>query len=276
MKKNIKMIGLDLDGTLLTTEKKLSNYTRCVLEKAIEQGVVVLAATGRPLGGLPEEIRTFPGMRYAVTANGARILDLEKDEALYEQLISVETAGKVLDILEEYDTIQEVFIDGKGYTKADGLERVDEFFEEESMAEYMRKTRTPVDDVKAKLEELNRPADKVHGIFKDLEEKQEAEKRVSELPGLIATGAFRRNLEVNCEGVNKGIGLLKLGEMLGIRKEEIMACGDGMNDFEMLQTIGFAVAMENGCEELKEIADYVTCTNDEDGVAKAIERFVLK
>lgn len=69
---------------------------------------------------------------------------------------------------------------------------------------------------------------------------------------------------------------MKLGEILGIRGEEIMACGDGMNDYEMLKTVGFAVAMGNGHERLKEIADYVTVTNDEDGVAKAIEQFVLK
>ena len=80
---------------------------------------------------------------------------------------------------------------------------------------------------------------------------------------------------MNKEGTDKGKALLKLGEMLGISREEIMACGDGMNDYEMLKTVGFAVAMKNACEEIKEIADYVTDSNDEDGVAKAIEKFAL-
>ncbi len=71
----IKMIGLDLDGTLLNTKKELTDYTKEVLARAIDQGVVVLTATGRPYTGIPEELREFPGMRYALTSNGARIMD---------------------------------------------------------------------------------------------------------------------------------------------------------------------------------------------------------
>ena len=76
-------------------------------------------------------------------------------------------------------------------------------------------------------------------------------------------------------GVNKGEGLLRLGTLLGIERDEIMACGDGMNDFEMLKAVGFGVAMENAVEKVKQAADYVTDTNENDGVAKAIEKFAL-
>ena len=103
-----------------------------------------------------------------------------------------------------------------------------------------------------------------------------AAKQLSDIPGLEVTGAFGNNHEVNAAGTNKGDGLKRLGEIIGIGVEEMMACGDGMNDYEMLRTVGFAVAMENGHADVKAIADYVTVPNDEDGVAKAIERFVLK
>ena len=74
--KKIKMIGLDLDGTLLNDKKELTSHTREILTRAIDQGVTVLVATGRPVTGIPEVLRNFPGMRYALTSNGGRILDL--------------------------------------------------------------------------------------------------------------------------------------------------------------------------------------------------------
>lgn len=276
MNRHIKMIGMDLDGTLLNTEKKLSEYTRAVLVQAIHQGCTVLVATGRPITAVPKELLEFPGMKYAVTANGARIVDVEKGKTLYENLLSVETAKQVLEVLAEYDDVYEIFIDGKGYTKADCMAKLDHYFRHQSMVEYMLSTRTPVASVKETLLLHNRPVDKVHGIFHSIAERNEAAKRLEEIPGIVVAGAFDNNLEANAKGINKGMALLKLGEMLGICQEEIMACGDGMNDYEMLKTVGFGVAMKNGDERVKAVADYVTETNDEDGVAKAIERFVLR
>lgn len=276
MNKNIKMIGLDLDGTLLTSTKELTIYTREVLTKAINQGVVVLVATGRPISAIPEELRSFPGMQYAVTTNGAKILNLEKDETLYENLIPLEIAEKALKVILEYDAIQEFFVDGISYTRAECLRNIYYYFDNTSMPEYMLKTRKPVEDVLRSMQKMERPVDKVHGIFKDLQERKAALARLEKIEGLVVTGAVANSLEINRAGTSKGIAMLRLGEMLGIKQEEIMACGDGMNDFEMLSTVGFSVAMKNGDKRVKEIADYITDSNDKDGVAKAIERFVLK
>jgi len=272
----IKMVGLDLDGTLLTSEKKLTDYTKNVLKQAIDQGCVVLVSTGRPLSAIPEELLRFPGMKYAVTANGARIVDTESGDTLYENLVSVEKAVEVLDILEEYDNMFDIFIDGQGYTAADCMEHIWDYFPDPSMQRYILTTRIPVQNVKETLLLHNRPVDKVHGVFRNPEEKEKARQRVRTISEIEVTGAFFHNLEVNAKGVTKGQALLRLGEMLGIKREEIMAYGDGMNDYEMLSAVGFGVAMGNAMEPLKEIADYITETNDENGVAKAIEKFVLR
>ena len=82
MKRKVKMIGLDLDGTLLTTQKELTPYTKEVLGRTVRQGIVVMPATGRPYSGLPEELVKFPGFRYAVTANGGRVVDIRTGESL--------------------------------------------------------------------------------------------------------------------------------------------------------------------------------------------------
>lgn len=275
MNKHIKMIGMDLDGTLLTSNKELTEYTRNVLSRAIRQGVEVLVATGRPISAIPKELLEFPGMRYAVTANGARVIEVATGKILHENLLQTDIAEQVLDVFADYDDIYEVFIDGVGYTKADCMTHLEDYFPHPSMVQYMKKTRTPVEDVKATMLAHGKPVDKVHGIFRFEEERLEAEKRLLKIPGIEVSGALGNNLEANSAGANKGIAMVKLGEILGISREEIMACGDGTNDSEMLKAVGFGVAMANGDEAVKAVADYITDTNDNDGVAKAIERFVL-
>lgn len=117
--------------------------------------------------------------------------------------------------------------------------------------------------------------DKVQGLFADMKEREQAWQELKRFDSLELVGSLKYNIEINAAGVNKGKGLLELGEILGISREEIMAFGDGDNDIAMLREVGFGVAMENADEEVKAVADYVTGSNDEDGVAKAIARFVL-
>lgn len=272
----IKMIGLDLDGTLLNEKKCLSEYSRKVLEKAISKGIIVLVATGRPLYGVPEFMREFPGMRYILTANGARILKRENGfHMIYEHLLPIEDAEKVLDVLEEYDTLRDVYYDGIGYAGRAEIERIEEFYPNPAMQEYIRNTRNRVESVREKMKEFPGGLDKIQAVFKRIDDRDEAMRRLKREPSLAVTGALFNNIEVNARGVDKGNGLLKLGEMLGIKREEIMACGDGLNDLAMIQKVGLGVAMANASEEVKEAADYVTAGNEEDGVAKAIEKFVL-
>ena len=123
----------------------------------------------------------------------------------------------------------------------------------------------------------HRPLDKIQALFASQEEKRAAFAEVREtLPEITVCGALHNNLEANAKEARKGVALIKLGEFLGISKEEIMACGDGSNDIEMVKEAGLGVAMSNAIDEVKAAADYVTCSNDEDGAAKAIEKYVLQ
>ena len=275
MQQKIKMIGMDLDGTLLNERKELTPYSRKVLEKAVSQGVTVLVATGRPISGVPEELRNFQGMRYALTANGARILDLKEDKVLYESLVSTKSAEKILGVFEQYDTLREVYFDGISYVQQEAMAELEKYVANPSMREYIRATKRTAKDVREKVREMNRGLDKVHAMFQHPKERMAAWEDLKKIPDITISSALENNIEINGKDVNKGKGLLKLGELLGIRREEIMACGDGMNDLAMLQEAGFAVAMENGVAEVKDAADYITVSNEEDGVAKAIEKFVL-
>lgn len=276
MEYRIKMVGLDLDGTLLTDQKKITPRTKEVISEAIKRGIIILVATGRPWMGVPEELREFPGMRYALTSNGARILDVQEGIVLEEHLLPQDSAKKVLEICGKYDTLQEIYFDGQGYAPADKMARVDRYHKNPNMWEYMRKTRIPVANVFDLLERENRGVDKVQALFADMEERRTAWSELEREADLELVGSLKYNIEINAAGVNKGTGLVNLGRMLGIRREEIMACGDGDNDTIMLREVGVGVAMGNAEEQVKEAADHITLTNEEEGVAEAIEKFVLR
>lgn len=275
MRIKTQMIGMDLDGTLLTTEKKLTPYTQDVLKRAIAQGIIVLPATGRPVSGIPEEIMHFPGIRYAVTANGGRIVDVQENRTIYENLVPVDKAYAILSVFEKYDTLREIYYDGIGYSEETMLKNIYRYIEPGPMADYMVATRKPVPDVHAKFIETNRPVDKVQGIFASLADKDEALKELEKITDIEITGALSQNVEINAKDVDKGNALLRLGQILGIPGEEIMAFGDGTNDRKMLEKVGTGVAMANGVPEVKAAADYITASNDEEGVARFIEKYVL-
>ncbi|MCB6202355.1 Cof-type HAD-IIB family hydrolase [Extibacter muris] len=275
MTKNIKMVAFDLDGTLLTTKKVFTERAKDAITRAAARGVVMLPATGRPLTAIPEEILYFPGIRYAITANGGRVMDTARNKVIFEELVPPEIARKVLDIYEHYDTLREVYYDGAGFAEEKMLGRIKDFFGISAMADYILSTRTPVADIRRKFESEGRAVDKVQAVFANLADKAKALDELKAVAGIEVTGALVNNIEVSVKGVNKGNALLQLGEMLHIKREEILALGDGANDIEMLKKAGCGVAMENSSVEVKSAADFVTVSNDEDGVARVIEEYVL-
>lgn len=277
MDHKIKLIGFDLDGTLLTSDKRLSDRTKKVMSQAIEQGVVMVPATGRPLSGVPQELLEFTGIRYVVTANGARVLDILEKKTMAEELLSREKCGQILEIFEKYDTFREIYYDGIGYADREKLEQIEKYQEDPAMQKYIRETRRPVESTREKFETNDQGMDKIQALFAKNQEKELAREEILQtVTDVEVTGALSNNIEVNAKGIHKGNALLQLGELLGIEREEIMAFGDGKNDLKMLETVGVGVAMANSVPEVLEAADLVTESNDRDGVAKIIEKYVLK
>ena len=275
MKIKTKLIAYDLDGTLLTSKKELTPHTKEVLEEAARQGIVILPATGRPVSGIPKKVLAIRGTNYAVTANGARVMDLRSNKAIIETLLPRDTGRKILKIFYEYDTLKEIYFNGKGYANADDLANIQHFLADPHMAEYIVNTRIPVKDLWEIFENQIGDMDKIHGIMANLEDIDKIKARLCQIPDIEITGALGCNLELNAQGATKGNALLKLGESLGISREEIMAFGDASNDHSMLKLAGSGVAMANADEETKVLADYITVSHDEDGVARFIEENVL-
>lgn len=275
MNNKIKLIAFDLDGTLLNSEKQITGYTREVLKRAIAEGIEVVPSTGRPIMGVPEEFCHFPGIRYAVTSNGARLIEIATKRTLYESLLSYEKAKEVLAVLTEYDVMLELFYDGQGYIDEAQLPDARRYIQTKAMTEYITKTRVPVKDLEGMFERERRAVDKVQGLFANQQEKQEAFDRLRLVDGIEPSGALHNNIETNAGGVHKGIALTVLGKRLGIKPEEMMAFGDGSNDIKMMRTVGIGVAVANAQDTVRESADDIADSNDEDGVARYIEKHVL-
>ncbi len=269
----IRLIALDLDGTLLDDQKQISRRTLRALKAAAARGVEIVPATGRTAAGIPAELRALPGVRYAITANGARVVDLAGGRTLSEQYIPRSLALAVYDLLTRYTCLVDLFQDGQGYTTDANAAQVERFVPE-NLREYVLTTRRHLPDLRSFIAGQEKGLEKFTLFFLTEEERRRAWDEVAAL-GLELATSLPLNMEISAAGVNKGAGLLTLAGALGLPESALMACGDGGNDAPMLRAAGLGVAMGNAFPEVKEAADVVTRTNNEDGVACAIHQFVL-
>ena len=269
----IRLIAVDLDGTVLNDRKQLTPRTAAALTAAAARGVEIVPATGRTAAGLPAELLALPGVRYAITSNGARMMDLASGQAVRELYLPRETALAAFDILARYDCMADLFQDGKGYTTAANRAAAYRFVPD-NLRDYVLNTRTILPDLRAFIASQERGIEKLTIFFLDEAERQRAWAEVAAL-GVDVVSSLPLNMEINAAGVNKGAGLLALAEQLGLPASALMACGDGGNDTAMVAAAGLGVAMANAFPEVKAAAGYVTASNNEDGVALAVEKFVL-
>lgn len=271
----IRLIALDLDGTTMDPKNRLNEETKQALFEAMEQGVWVVPTTGRMLTGIPKEIMALPNIRYVLTSNGAVVNDVATNQVIYQRSMTFDVAEKVLRTLQKYDGSIDLYYGGNSYNTEESINRLGDFGVIPERVQYMRETRILVPDLLDHLNDWGKPIEKYNMIFGEEEQRQMAWKELEQWPEIQLTTSLGNNLEVNCAGANKGDGLAHLCSHLGLDASQVMAVGDGGNDMEMIRFAGLGVAMENALPEVKECADYITKSNAENGVAHAIQRFVL-
>ena len=271
----IRLIALDLDGTLLNEKMHVSEKTRQVMEICAQQGIEIVPATGRALPAVPEEVLNLPGVHYGIFTNGAAVRDFRKNDWVSENCLSWEDTIRVIGVLRQHPVIYDMYVSEGGVSEIGLLAQLEAYGIPERECDYIRETRRAVADLEVYLRENKCPVQKMNLNFKDRETKQAVRTRLEEMPEVLVTSSLPWNLELNAAGVTKGSGLRQLCRYLGIGTEESMAFGDGENDWPMLETAGIGVAMENGALFLKERADRIAGSNREDGVAEAIRKWVL-
>lgn len=272
---SIKLVALDLDGTLLDSKKNVSSANIRALLECANRGISIVPATGRTIIGVPKEIRDLPGVDYAVTLNGGVVLDLKRSTVIDEQKLSVVPTLEILDAVSDYHVMYDAYIDGIGISESRFYDHLDDYHIPEEIQKLVRVTRSVVPEIKAHIRERAAAVEKINLYFDDRKEREEVRCMLEARKDVIVSSSMESNLEINALGATKGEGLTRLASYLGMTMQETMACGDGENDYSMIQMAGIGVAMGNGDKRLQSMADYVTENNDKDGVARAIERFVL-
>lgn len=272
----IKLIALDLDGTTLNSEGKLTTFTEKTLNRATEKGIHVVIATGRVGSALPEEVLKVSGIEYAITSNGAAIINLRKEKIIYENCIEPKALEGVYKLLSQHDFMVEVFIKGKAYVEKRIFENLEKVGIPESSIIYVRRTRQPYINVLNMMINNKENIENININFGNQKDKEIMREKLMCLKDVTITSSMEHNLEIGGATTSKASALKELCNKLGIKTEQIMACGDSPNDEAMMKVAGLPVAMGNAKESIKAMAKYITGTNDEDGVAVAIERFALK
>ena len=272
----MKLIALDLDGTLLNSDKIVSVQNFAALSRAAEQGHVIVPATGRALRAIPEQVMGFPFLHYAITINGAKVSDTRTGEALLRAEIALDTCLRLLEFAGRYDAMYDCYWDDTGWVDRAFLERVRYYNADEEVVTLLRRTRAPVEDLKAFLRANGQPVQKVQLCFRDMAERETARAEITAaFPEILVTSSFRNNLELNAADADKGRALRTLAQRLGIPARDTVAFGDSSNDLRMLRAAGTSVAMGNAAPEVRAVCDYVTDTNDRDGVAAFLHAHVL-
>lgn len=270
---NIKLIALDMDGTALTTEKTMSPKTTRVLRAAAQRGIHIIPATGRVRNLIPSPILDVGSIRYAITANGATVLDLENDTVLYENLLTEEQTNRLVEYLMGCNVLVEAYTGGDSYVHKKQMELVPTFKDYPQIyIDMFLKYQIPVDDLPGFLKKRKARVEKINIPYMEPEVREEIWNKLSENGEFTLTSSFHNNLEINGASSNKGNALQHLCEKLGIKAEEVIAFGDETNDLQMLKFAGCGVAMQNGCDAVKQVANFVTLSNDEDGIPYALEK----
>ena len=270
----IRLLALDLDGTLLTTDKRLTARARDALGRASASGVWIVPATGRIFMGLPEAVRALPYLRYAITCNGACVVDKVADRVLYRAELDVPRALEIMSWLDGQPLIYDCTVDGRSWMSADMYDVLEAYAPDPAVVGYMRSVRTPVPDLKAFVRGNAGGVQKIQAFCRD---EATWRRLLAQTPFAVLEVAtsVTRNVEFTREDATKGAALRALSAHLGLARDEVMAIGDGLNDLSMLRAAGVGVAMENAVAEIRAAADVITADNDADGVAAAVEMLIL-
>ncbi|EPG0609662.1 sugar-phosphatase [Vibrio fluvialis] len=265
-----KLIALDMDGTLLNSQKQISPRTKLAIAEAREQGIKVVLASGRPIEGMSsklEELNIQSKDDYVLYYNGSMVANVGTGEIIYQQILDGRSAKMVARLANEMG------VNTHAFSQIHGLitPKTSKYTEVEAQINGLSITEMDFEQLEDD-----------HPIIKAMivAEPELLTRTITTLPAdlhqqytIVQSAPFF--LEFLNTQSNKGVGVKAIADHLNIPASQVICMGDAENDHHMLQYAGMGIAMANAMEETKRIADYITLSNDEDGVAAAIEKFAL-
>jgi Cof subfamily protein (haloacid dehalogenase superfamily) len=274
--RNIKLIATDLDGTLLDSDMGLSPENREALERCGAAGICVVIATGRSKTSVPECVLDLACIDYLVCANGAKIYDAHTGKQIYAKCLTREAVENVREIIENPEVMCEVFWDGSPYISETCYGDLTRYGIPGWVVEYVRESRIPVPDIAAFARAHIDEIENINFVYGNEDLRDWIYRRLHGNTLYTLTTSMRYNLEIGGIGVSKASALEFLCDALDIDARETLCIGDNDNDARMLQFAGIGVATDNASAAAKVAADVVTLSNNEAGVAFALEMFCNK
>ncbi|EOL50796.1 Cof-type HAD-IIB family hydrolase [Enterococcus caccae] len=268
----IKLVAIDLDGTLLDSKKEISARNKEALAQAKAAGVKIVICTGRPLAAIGiylDALNLRDNGDYSITFNGGLVQKNDTGEIIEKATMPLENVHDLFELASSLNVPLDILSDGL-------VLQLPTTKDYESLYSQLNKLLTYESHELAQL-----TADRIYNKAVIAVDQTYLDEQIQKIPDpfydryeIIKT---RSNLlEFMPKGITKAYGISLLARDLGIKQEEIMTIGDEENDLPMIEYAGLGVAMENAVPRVKDLADVITDTNDNDGVAQAVEKFVLE
>lgn len=269
-----KLIAIDMDGTLLNSKGSISDRTRQAIHDASKKGVYIVLATGRILKSAINHSLELRLNRPIISSNGALIVD-EKKNIIYEKPMKLEAVEEIVKICQNEDVYYHFYDEDSFYSYV-YIEDIMNFYNtrdsKDTEMEIKFNIFNSIDEV-TKGKDIN--VYKFLFLDEDRNKLDRLRLKLGHIEDISFCSSWGNNLEVMDKDVSKGNSLKYLCNLLNIPSEQVIAIGDNENDISMINYAGLGVAMENGVDKVKSVADLIAPTNDEDGVAKIIERYIL-
>ena len=289
-----KLITIDLDGTLLNRYGEVTEYTKDIIKKTTNKGILVVLASGRISESVLTIAKEIGADKYYISGNGSVLYDMQKDEILYENYLTKEKVLEIIELCDKNSIYYNIYTENAVLAKSLNYNVAFYNYENtkkssdkktdinivEDMYNYIRNSNlnkflkiTICDENKIVFSSILRKIKNISDIDV-LEVSHMSQKKIKTGTKEVEVGYFYT--EVSSKNVDKWFAIEKVMELENIKKEEVMALGDNNNDIVMIKNAGLGVAMGHSNEQVKKVADYITLDNNEDGVAKAIEQYVLQ
>lgn len=262
-----KLLAIDIDDTLITDEFIVTEPTKAALAAAIDAGVIVTLATGRMYASAEAIAKQLELDVPLITYQGALVKHLVEGTVLYERNVPEQAAKFVIDYANEHDLLIQAYVDDQLYVSKDN----------EHARNYSKLSKVPYIHDPQLSTVATKPSAKL--LFIDDPDKLDrlAVTFKHHLGDEVHMTKSKPNyFEVTHREATKGHAIKHLAAQFGIDRSQIIAIGDSWNDLDMIEFAGLGVAMKNGVDDLKQIADYITLSNNEDGVKHVIEKFILQ
>lgn len=269
--RNIKFVGVDLDGTLLRDDKTLCDGAEQVINSLADRGIHFVPITGRPYSGIPDCVKNLKAVEYIISSNGARIIDAKTDRELFSFALSNDKTLELISILRNTDCMFEAFTDNVGYAEQELYDYYVKEFTDTPIGDYIFSSRKVTPSLEGLFDGTGKQADEIFIDCRTPQVRADVLKRIEAVDGIQHCSLGDRFLEITKKGTDKGEAMAVLCGRLGIDLADTIAFGDGENDLQFLEKAGFSVAMENAFPCVKEKADIITKSNNDNGVCEILK-----